>query len=182
MGIKAKRKKDIHSTIVSIQQKAKNLELENEVDKLIIEAQQQARYSSIKSGHFGLGFLNYSHFTSPIRRYADLVLHRILKTKQIPQNIDTICEDISNKERQIISMVWDLEGRKYARWAKDNIGTKHKAIIVEVEDEPKGELIEAMAGLRFYIVDYKGEKLYNEILVEIESADIISKDIFARIV
>ena len=107
LGLKVKNKSDIHKTIQSIQSKASVVGLENEVDELIIQSQQQARYGSKSLGHFGLGFKDYSHFTSPIRRYADLVLHRILKTGKIPKDIDDICLDISDKEREIASLVWD---------------------------------------------------------------------------
>ena len=78
-----------------IQEKAKIAMLSAEIDELIIQAQTQAKYSSKNLGQFGLGFTSYSHFTSPIRRYSDLVLHRMLKTKQTPKNIDYICAHIS---------------------------------------------------------------------------------------
>jgi ribonuclease R len=182
LGIKAKKKKDIHSTILSIQQKAFNVGLENEVDKLIIESQQQARYSSIQAGHFGLGFANYSHFTSPIRRYSDLVLHRILKSKSIPDDIEVVCEQISNTEREITRMVWDLEDRKYARWAKKHLGESFDGFISENEKDVKVELTSGAVGLRLFVVNYKGEKLYNKVKVSIESADFVTKTIFGKIV
>lgn len=49
------------------------------VDRLALRSLMQARYSPIKEGHFGLASASYCHFTSPIRRYADLVNHRVLK-------------------------------------------------------------------------------------------------------
>lgn len=181
LGIKAKLKDDIHSTILSIQQKASNVGLENEVDELIIQSQQQATYSAIKREHFGLGFKNYSHFTSPIRRYSDLVLHRILKSNNIPSNIDDICEKISTKEREIATLVWDYEDRKYARYLSNNIGKKYRAIlvdsenlIVKIEDEVKGA--------RVYLDNYTGQKLFSKVNIKIKSSDIISKKIIASIV
>jgi ribonuclease R len=156
--------------------------LENEVDKLIIESQQQARYSSIQAGHFGLGFANYSHFTSPIRRYSDLVLHRILKSKSIPDDIEVVCEQISNTEREITRMVWDLEDRKYARWAKKHIGEEFDGFITENEKDVKVELTSGAVGLRLFVANYKGEKLYNKVKVSIESADFVTKTIFGKIV
>ena len=182
LGIKAKLKDNIHNTIVSIQQKASNVNLIQEVDRLIIQSQQQARYTSGVSSHFGLGFSHYSHFTSPIRRYSDLILHRILKTNKIPKDIDEMCEDISNKERNITKLVWDLEKRKYARWAKDNINNEYEAIITQTEDEPKGTLSLGMIGLSFDIENYQGEQLFSSIKVKLISSDIFTKKIIGRII
>ena len=182
LGIKAKLKEDVHSTILAIQQKASGMNLVEQVDKLIIQSQQQAKYVSQVSSHFGLGFSNYSHFTSPIRRYSDLVLHRILKNKNVPEDIDDICENISNKERSIAKLVWDLEDRKYARWASLNIGNIFEAVVVDVDTEPKGELTSDMLGLRFFIEKYSGEQLFSNIKVKIVSSDIVSKKIVVKIV
>jgi len=48
---------------------------------MIIKSLKQATYSAYNEGHFGLGFSHYSHFTSPIRRYSDLILHRLIKAQ-----------------------------------------------------------------------------------------------------
>ncbi len=182
IGLLVKKKKDVHSTILGIQKEASRFFLEKEVDQLIIKAQQQARYSSHISNHFGLGFSHYSHFTSPIRRYADLTLHRILKTKKIPKEIDNLCEQISNSERIIAQMVWDLEGRKYARWATKNLNQIFTAIISDVGDTVYGELIEPMCGLKFQIQNHKGEKLYNKIKISLTEVDLVSKKIYGKII
>jgi len=182
LGIKAKLKEDVHSTILSIQNKAKDVDLTEQVDKLIIQSQQQAKYASVVNGHFGLGFSAYSHFTSPIRRYSDLVLHRMLKVQQVPKDIDEICEYISNVERDIARLVWDLEDRKYARWAYDNIGEICEAIVVDVDDEPKGEVTSGMVGLRFHIQNYESEQLFSKVNVKITDVNRITKKIMVKIV
>ena len=182
LGIKAKLKEDVHSTILSIQKKAEAANLTEQVDKLIIQSQQQAKYTSAINAHFGLGFSSYSHFTSPIRRYSDLVLHRILKASEVSKDIDEICEYISNIERDIARLVWDLEDRKYARWAYDNIDKVYEAIIVDVDDEPKGELSSDMIGLRFDIENYESEQLFSKINVKISSVNRITKKITVKIV
>ena len=181
LGIEAKLKEDVHSTIISIQKLARNANLEQEVDELIIQSQQQASYSSIKKPHFGLGFTDYSHFTSPIRRYSDLVLHRILKTGKIPEDIETICEDISIKEREIARLVWDYEDRKYARYLSKNIGKIYLATIVDT-DTILVKLNEGVKGARIHIENYGGEKLFSQVKVKIVSSDIISKKITGNIV
>ncbi len=180
LGIKAQLKDDIHSTIISIQQKAANVGLENEIDELIIQSQQQASYSSIKKEHFGLGFKDYSHFTSPIRRYADLVLHRILKTNKIPDNIEEICEYISTKEREIATLVWDYEDRKYARYLSNHLHKTFQATLVDTEYSIV-KLDEEVKGARVHIDNYAGEKLFSKVAVKIISSDIISKKIIGTI-
>ena len=180
LGIKAQLKDDIHATIISIQQKAANVGLEQEVDELIIQAQQQASYSSLKREHFGLGFKDYSHFTSPIRRYADLVLHRILKTNKIPQNIEEVCEYVSTKEREIATLVWDYEDRKYARYLSNHIHKTFEATLVDT-DNSIVKLNNGVKGARVYIDNYAGEKLFSKLHIKIISSDIISKKIIGTI-
>jgi len=181
LGINAKLKDDVHSTIISIQKNARNANLEHEVDELIIQSQQQASYSSIKKPHFGLGFNDYSHFTSPIRRYSDLVLHRILKSGSIPNNIDEICEDISVREREIASLVWDYEDRKYARFLSNHIGHVFMATIIDT-DKIIVKLDERVKGARVHIENYSGQKLFSKVEVKITSSDIISKKINGNII
>jgi len=182
LGLKAKLKQDVHSTILSIQAKAKNANIEQEVDELIIQSQQQAKYSSIKQEHFGLGFKDYSHFTSPIRRYSDLVLHRILKTNNIPKDIEKICEDISGTEREIASLVWDYEDRKYARYLNQNIDKVFNTRIVDTTNKIVKLNDSSMIGARVYLENYSGEKLFTELKVKIISSDIISKKVIGKIV
>jgi ribonuclease R len=182
LGIEAKLKNNLHSTIESIQSKAENLGLENEVDELIIQAQQQATYSNIKARHFGLGFSNYSHFTSPIRRYADLILHRILKSGQIPSNIEEICEKISTTEREIATLVWDYEDRKYARALDKVIGQTFEGRIVDMENSIAKLIDENYMGARIDIENYSGEKLFLKVKLQIKSSNPLTKRITAIIV
>ena len=180
LGVNAKLQSDVHETILHIQQKAKIAMLSAEIDELIIQSQTQAKYSSKNLGHFGLGFSSYSHFTSPIRRYSDLVLHRILKTKQTPKNIDDVCSHISLNERKVDQLVWDFEDRIYARWAADNIGEDIKVKVVDTE---KGRAVcyENMIGMKVVLENYKGQKLFSKMGVKIKSADIVTKIIIATI-
>ena len=181
LGIQAKLKDDVHSTIIRIQKQAREADLEQEVDELIIQSQQQASYSSIKKPHFGLGFTDYSHFTSPIRRYSDLVLHRILKTGKVPNDIENICEDISVREREIASLVWDYEDRKYARYLSNHIGRKYMATLVDT-DNMIAKLDQEVKGARIQIENYSGEKLFSKVSVQIIHSDIISKKITGKII
>ncbi|RXJ98554.1 ribonuclease R [Arcobacter sp. CECT 8986] len=180
LGVKVKLQSDVHDTITHIQEKAKLSTLAKEIDELIIHSQTQAKYSSKNLGHFGLGFSSYSHFTSPIRRYSDLVLHRMLKSSKTPENIDDICEYISVQERKIDQVVWDFEDRKYARWALNNIGIELKA---EVIDEQRGiaKVYHKIPGMKVVLENFKGQILYAKLKVIIKSSDIVTKQIIATI-
>lgn len=180
LGIKAELKTNVHDTITDIQKRAKNTGLNEEINDLIIKSQSQAKYSSRNLGHFGLGFDSYSHFTSPIRRYSDLVLHRMLKNKKVPSGIDDICTHISDNERKVDQLVWDFEDRKYARWAKKHIGEEFKAQIVDIE-RGVAKFYKDIPGLRVHLDNFRGEKLFSKIKVIIKSSDIISKNIVGSI-
>ena len=180
LGVKAKLKDDVHETISHIQEEANKILLRDEVDELIIQSLSQAKYSSKNLGHFGLGFKSYSHFTSPIRRYSDLVLHRILKNKKLPENIDEICTHISDQERKIDKLVWDFEDRVYARWAKDNINSIIKVKIVDTE-RAKAVCIDKIFGLKVTIENYKAQKLFSKHSVKIVSVCLARKLIVATI-
>ncbi|MDX4063425.1 RNB domain-containing ribonuclease [Aliarcobacter skirrowii] len=180
LGVKVKLQENVHKTITHIQEESSRALLRDEVDELIIQSLTQAKYSSKNLGHFGLGFKSYSHFTSPIRRYSDLVLHRILKTKKLPKNIDDICTHISEQERKIDKLVWDFEDRKYARWAYDNIDSEIRVKIVDTE-RAKAVCYDKIIGLKVVLENYKGQKLFSKHKVKIVSSDLATKLIVAKI-
>lgn len=181
LGVNVKLQSDVHDTITHIQEKAKISMMAGEIDELIIQAQTQAKYSSKNLGHFGLGFSSYSHFTSPIRRYSDLVLHRILKTKQTPSNIEDICEYISLNERKVDQLVWDFEDRVYSRWANSHLGEELKVKVVDTE-KARAVCYEKIVGMKVILENYKGQKLFSKMRVKIKSADVITKVIIATII
>ncbi|WP_104721731.1 RNB domain-containing ribonuclease [Helicobacter mesocricetorum] len=125
-----------HEAILRVQKSAKKAKLAIEVDKLIVKSMEQASYASHNIGHFGLGFKAYSHFTSPIRRYSDLLFHRILKEKitltQMPsskESLPSLCEDLSQKEREVAKIEQDFQDRKFARYLFKHIGQSYEGII-----------------------------------------------------
>jgi ribonuclease R len=72
------------------------------INDLVLRAQAQAAYSPANIGHFGLALRRYAHFTSPIRRYADLLVHRALLGEPVArgENLAAIAEHISTTERR----------------------------------------------------------------------------------
>jgi len=185
IGIFVEQSEDVKDTIEAIQKEAKKAGLEAEVDELIIKSLKQASYSSFNIGHFGLGFDYYSHFTSPIRRYSDLILHRLIKAqlkddkKEIEyllRNIEPLSARMSELEREATKCEWDFRDRKFARWAKDNIGKSFKAEVIEVdiEDSNKGAKAKLLEGAKGAIVNLKSynSTLFDKIDVEITEAHI----------
>ena len=81
IGLYVEEYEDSPSLIRAIQKEADKMGLASEVDAMVIKSLRQAQYAAHNVGHFGLGFSHYSHFTSPIRRYSDLILHRLIKTQ-----------------------------------------------------------------------------------------------------
>ena len=81
IGIKVKRSQEIHNSVLQdALLQAEKTPYFNLVNDVMLRTMQKAKYSDVNTGHFGLASRCYCHFTSPIRRYPDLTVHRILKT------------------------------------------------------------------------------------------------------
>ncbi len=194
LGFHIKPSSNIHAMIEEIQAQAKGSNIEKYVDKLIIQSQQKAVYQSENIGHFGLGFDRYSHFTSPIRRYSDLILHRLLKAilkndekqqKFVLRDIEATTMEISTLEREAARVEWDFKDRKFARWAQTNIGNKFKAIVENIDEKGDKDTIvrieDAISGARVF-VPQSPVGLFDEVEVEIMEVNIQNAKIFGRII
>ncbi len=184
-------KNSIKETITDIQNQARAMDLESEVDTLIIRSQMQARYAPMNSGHFGLGFEAYTHFTSPIRRYSDLIVHRLLKAinkndtqegSYVLRNIESLSMTISEKEREASTIEVEFMARKYARWAEANINKEFKARISATDPEVKAELHDEIQGAKLNITSSENVVLFQDVIVCIDKVDIAKAKIFARVV
>lgn len=184
-------KKSIKETITEIQRQAREIGLSSEVDTLIIQSQMQARYAPFNVGHFGLGFDEYTHFTSPIRRYSDLIVHRLLKaiargdkeeSSYVLRNIESLCMSVSEKEREASSIENEFMARKFARWADENIGGIFKARITSTDPYLKAELHDEIQGARFLINHGENAQLFEDVKVRIDKADIAKAKIYASVV
>ena len=191
IGIDVEIKGSMHQTVCDIQRKADQLGIAEEVDTLIIQSQMQARYAPDNQGHFGLGFDSYTHFTSPIRRYSDLMVHRLLKAilaKDMDQagylmrNIDALCEQISILEREADHTAKDLENRKYARWAAERIGQKVKARIISLVPSPVAILHDEIIGARIFLKGDEGLKLFGNVEIELSEASITNTKVYGRFI
>ena len=184
-------KNSIKETISNIQTQAKAMDLESEVDTLIIRSQMQARYAPLNSGHFGLGFEAYTHFTSPIRRYSDLIVHRLLKAinagdtqegSYVLRNIESLSMTISEKEREASTIEVEFMARKFARWANENINKEFKARISATDPEIKADLHDEIQGARINITSSENIILFEDVTICIDKVDIAKAKIFARVV
>lgn len=189
-GIKASFERDLNKMISKIQAQADLLNIRKNVDKLIIKAQKKAIYDSQSSGHFGLGFETYTHFTSPIRRYSDLILHRLLKAKLAQDekffnylllNIDETCENLNELEREVDKVEYDFFDRKFARWAAKNIGKKFRCFISENDKFFIAELDDELKGAKIYLKN-GFEEILTPVLVKITESRIAEAKIFGEIV
>lgn len=113
------------------------------VSTMLLRSMKQARYDVDSLGHFGLATDYYTHFTSPIRRYPDLIVHRLIKrylaSKPLQSTFDTLkvkLDDIarqsSQMERKAVEAERDVEAMKKAEYMLDKIGETFEGVISSV--------------------------------------------------
>ena len=114
------------------------------LSSLLLRSMKKAEYSKTNIGHFGLALDNYTHFTSPIRRFPDLTVHRLLKTYLIDKdfsmstinyldnNLITISEHSSEREVASINAERDVNDMKMAEYMESHIGEEYEGTISSV--------------------------------------------------
>lgn len=114
------------------------------ISTMLLRSLQQARYYPESIGHFGLSTEFYTHFTSPIRRYPDLIVHRLIRTylfegdvsqktlNNWAQVMDEIAEHTSFCERRAVEAERDVEALKKAQFMSDKIGEEFVGIVSSV--------------------------------------------------
>jgi len=190
IGLYVEQYEDSPSLIRAIQAEADKMGLASEVDAMIIKSLRQASYSAHNVGHFGLGFTHYSHFTSPIRRYADLILHRLIKAQlqkdeeemdYLLRNIEPLCARVSELERESTKAEWDFRDRKFARWAATQKGTFLEAEVIEAGESAKATLLGDIKGVTVHLKG-DGVMLFDKIRVMITEVNIPQAIIMAELV
>jgi ribonuclease R len=121
---------------------AKGTPQEQVLNDVVLRSQAQAIYSNANIGHFGLNLAKYAHFTSPIRRYADLIVHRALirafalgdggLTEREMKTLPEIAEHISQTERRAMAAERDSTDRYVAAYMEDRVGATFEARVTGV--------------------------------------------------
>ena len=144
LGYTVKSAQEIHPrALQEILEKVKGKPEETVVSTLLLRSMMQARYSPECSGHFGLAAKYYCHFTSPIRRYPDLQIHRIIKENlngkindkrrdRLAVIVDEAAKQSSEMERLAEDAEREVDDLKKAEYMMDRIGEEFEGIISSV--------------------------------------------------
>jgi len=111
--------------------KVKGLPAERVITSYALRTMQQARYSPENLGHFGLAAQFYTHFTSPIRRYPDLIVHRALRGGVI-KNLEEISRQSSERERRAIDIERETLDLKAVEYMQQFVGQHFDGVIESV--------------------------------------------------
>ena len=186
LGLKIKYNKDsIHpSSFAEILKKVKDEPEERVVSNLVLRTLKVARYESENKGHFGIASKFYCHFTSPIRRYPDLFIHRVISTyldNNYNVDQDTItkyggqavayAERSSEREKIAQKVERDSEDIKKAEYMSTKIGKEYSGIIssitsfgifVELENTVEGLIRFENMGNEYFVYDENQKTLTGE--------------------
>lgn len=185
MGLKYKFPKNIHPKLLQdMLEQLKEHPLRKSIQKLLVRSLKRAVYSDMNVGHFGLASQNYTHFTSPIRRYPDLIVHRLLKKylknsgtfknneiEKYSKLLPEIASHSSKRERVANEAEWDLTDMKKVEYIMSHIGETFDVYItnitkfgmfVEIPDKFIQGLIHVSTMDDYYIYNEKQNVLIGE--------------------
>ncbi|MDB5038635.1 MAG: rnr [Bacteriovoracaceae bacterium] len=136
-------KKDLIESLQAYLESVRGHENEKMLVVSLLRSLKQAQYSASNAGHFGLGSESYTHFTSPIRRYPDLMVHRILRKSNFlkspaspypVEKLDEIAKACSESERRAFLAERDMEDLKKVRFMQQFVGKSFDGVVTTVKN------------------------------------------------
>ncbi|TDG35690.1 ribonuclease R [Pedobacter changchengzhani] len=202
--INTKSDKEIAKSLNHLMADVEGKKEQNILTSLAIRSMAKAIYSTKKTSHYGLAFDYYTHFTSPIRRYPDIMAHRLLQTyldggkSADAEFYEVACVHSSAMEKRAAEAERASIKYKQAEYLENNIGTEYKGIISGVTEwgmyvEIEENKCEGMIRLRdisddFYVLDEKNycivgqrkKKKYqlgDEVMIRVKKVDLAKRQI-----
>ena len=129
------------AVLQELMEKAKDEPYADVLSMMLLRSMQQARYSEHNHGHYGLGATYYTHFTSPIRRYPDLLVHRMIreygqlteeKIQHFNQVIPELAKSSSSLERRAVEAEREVEAMKKAEYMQEYVGQEMEGVVSSV--------------------------------------------------
>ena len=173
-GIQLTSANAISSSMNNLLKNVRGKKEQNVVETLAIRTMAKAEYSTRNIGHYGLSFDYYSHFTSPIRRYPDMMVHRLLEKylaggKSVDENeYEDLCRHSSNMETRAAHAERSSIKYKQVEFMQDHLGEVYPGVIsgvtdwgiyVELENKIEGMVPIGELGDDFYTFDEKNYQL-----------------------
>ncbi|ANQ54366.1 ribonuclease R [Thermosipho affectus] len=146
LGIEFKVPKKIQPKVLqTLLEKTEGHPLRGSIEKLLVRSMKRAIYSATNIGHFGLASYAYTHFTSPIRRYPDLIVHRLIKKfltdnkkiskkqlKKLNEKLSKVAIHSSKRERIADEAEWDYIALKKIDYISNHIGEVFDVVVTSV--------------------------------------------------
>jgi len=124
--------------LLNLLQQAQGTEQEYTINRILLRSMKQARYDVENHGHFGLASEAYCHFTSPIRRYPDLIQHRILLKllagdyRWPNESLHELAEHVTTTERRAMIAERDVVDLRKCQFMEDKVGLRYTGFITSV--------------------------------------------------